>query len=55
MFKLLNEEGLWQTLLRQKYLRNQNLAQVQRQPTNYTFGGRGPMKVKEDFFSFGTF
>ena len=30
MFKLINEEGIWQSLLRNKYLKNQTIAQVEK-------------------------
>jgi hypothetical protein len=34
LFKLLNEEGVWQELLRNKYLHSKSLAQVTMKPTN---------------------
>ena len=30
LFKLINEEGIWQSLLRKKYLKNETTAQVQK-------------------------
>ena len=37
LFKLLNEEGVWQGLLYNKYLSNKTLAQVEAQPTDLPF------------------
>ena len=53
LFKLLNEEGVWQELIRNKYLINRTLAQVDEKPTNSPFW-KGLMHVKE-FFSRGSF
>ena len=33
LFKLLNEEGMWQTILKRKYLGNKVLSQVAKKPT----------------------
>ena len=30
LFKLINEEGIWQSLLRNRYLKNQTIAQVEK-------------------------
>ena len=49
LFKLLNEEGTWQTLLRRKYLGNKTLSQVTKQPGDSHFW-TGLMEVKEHFF-----
>ena len=54
LFKLLNEDGVWQELLQNKYLQNKTLAQVEAQPTDSPFW-KGLMRVKEDFFSRGSF
>ena len=54
LFKLLNEEGVWQELLQNKYLQSKTLAQVEAQPTDSHFW-KGLMRVKEDFFSRGSF
>ena len=54
LFKLLNEEGVWQELLQNKYLQSKTLAQVEAQPTDSPFW-KGLMRVKDDFFSRGSF
>ena len=54
LFKLLNEEGTWQTLLRRKYLGNKTLSQVTKQPGDSHFW-TGLMEVKEHFFERGKF
>jgi hypothetical protein len=52
LFKLLSEEGMWQQLLCNKYLKNKTLAQVEAKPTDSPFW-KGLMHVKEDFFKRG--
>jgi hypothetical protein len=37
LFKLLSEEGVWQELLKNKYLRGKTLSQVQAKPTDSPF------------------
>lgn len=54
LFKLINEEGIWQNLLRRKYLSHKNLAQAQRQPGDSHFWS-GLMKVKDQFLHYGRF
>jgi hypothetical protein len=49
LFKLLNEDGMWQELLHKKYLRSKTLSQVSASPTDSPFW-KGLMNVKEDFF-----
>ena len=49
LFKLLSEEGVWQELLHNKYLRGKTLSQVQAKPTDSPFW-KGLMGVKSDFF-----
>ena len=49
LFKLLNEEGVWQKLLRNKYLNSKTLSQVTTKPFDSPLW-KGLMKVKEDFF-----
>jgi hypothetical protein len=39
LFKLINEEGIWQNLLRKKYLKNETIAQVQKKPGDSHFLG----------------
>ena len=53
-FRLLNGDGIWQQLLRNKYLRNKTLTQVQYMPGDSQFWA-GLMKVKEEFLSLGKF
>jgi hypothetical protein len=52
LFKLLNEEGFWQELLKIKYLHSKTLSQVVAKPSDSPFW-KGLMRVKEDFFGFG--
>jgi hypothetical protein len=54
LFKLLNEEGVWQELLQNKYLRHKTLSDVQAKPTDSPFW-KGLMEVKGEFFSRGFF
>jgi exonuclease III len=54
LFQLLNEEGVWQELLRNKYLSQKTLAEVQAKPTDSAFW-KGLMRVKDDFFARGSF
>ena len=54
LFKLLNEEGMWQELLQNKYLHSKTLAQVEISPNDSPFW-KGLMRVKKDFFSRGHF
>jgi hypothetical protein len=53
LFKLLNEEGMWQELLCNKYLKNKTLSQISANPTDSPFW-KGLMHVKDDFFSRGS-
>jgi hypothetical protein len=54
LFKLLNEDGMWQELLHKKYLRSKTLSQVSASPTDSPFW-KGLMNVKEEIFSRGSF
>ena len=54
LFKLLNEEGLWQEPLRNKYLKDKPLGCCTKKPTDSHFW-KGLMKVKDTFLSLGTF
>jgi hypothetical protein len=54
LFRLLNEDGVWQQLLRNKYLRDKSLTQVQYLPGDSQFWA-SLMKVKEEFLSLGKF
>ena len=50
--KLLNEEGIWQELLHNKYLSNNTLAEVEAKHTDSPFW-KGLMGVKDNFFNRG--
>ena len=50
----MNEKGMWQELLTNKYLGDKTLSQVKGKPTDSPFW-RGIMRVKDDFFSRGFF
>ena len=54
LFKILSEEGVWQELIQNKYLRDKTLAQVSAKPTDSPFW-KGIMSVKNEFFSLGSF
>ena len=54
LFKLLNRDGVWQQLLKNKYLRDKTLTQVQYMPGDSQFWA-GLMKVKDEFLSMGRF
>ncbi|WVZ66965.1 hypothetical protein U9M48_016115 [Paspalum notatum var. saurae] len=54
LFKLLNEDGLWQNLLRNKYLRNKTLSQVTKKAGDSHFW-MGLMGIKDQFLELGTF
>jgi hypothetical protein len=54
LFRLLNGDGIWQRLLRNKYLRDKTLTQVQYMPRDSHFWA-GLMKVKEEFVSLSKF
>jgi hypothetical protein len=50
LFKLLSEEGMWQQLLHNKYLKNKTLSQVEVKPNDSQFW-KCLMHVKNDFFN----
>jgi hypothetical protein len=54
LFKLINETGVWQELIQNKYLNGKTLSHVVSKPTDSPFW-KGLMKVKEDFFAHGFF
>jgi hypothetical protein len=54
LYKLLNDEGLWQELLHNKYLSHKTLSEVEAKPTDSPFW-KGLMKVKDEFFHRGHF
>jgi hypothetical protein len=49
MYKLLNENGVWEELLQNKYLPSHTLSQVKVKPSNSPFW-KGLMRFKDDFF-----
>jgi hypothetical protein len=54
LFKLINEDGLWQMVLWNKYLANQTIGKVNRLPGGSHFWA-GLMKAKQKFLMFGSF
>jgi hypothetical protein len=54
LFKLLTEDGMWQTLLKQKYVGSKVLSQVFWKPGDSHFWA-GLMAAKPNFFRFGHF
>ena len=54
LFSLINEDGVWQQLLCNKYLRNKSIAQVKYKPGDSQFWA-GLMKVKTEFLRLGSF
>jgi hypothetical protein len=54
LFKLINEDGIWQNLLKRKYLKTQMISQVQRKPRDSHFSS-GLVRVKDSFLSLGHF
>jgi hypothetical protein len=54
LFKLLNEEGTWQLLLRSKYLSSKTLSKVHVKPKDSQFW-KGILMVKEQFLKSGAF
>ena len=54
LYKLINGDGVWQQLLKKKYLKNKILAQVMKRPSDSQFWS-GFMEVKDHFFTRGEF
>jgi hypothetical protein len=54
LFELINEEGLWQTILWNKYLTSQMIGKMDRKPRDSHFWA-GLMKAKEAFLRHGSF
>lgn len=52
LFKILPEEGMWQQIIKNKYLQGKTLSQVEAKPTDSPFW-KGLMRVKDMFFTFG--
>jgi hypothetical protein len=55
LFKLINEDVLWQTILRNKYLSNQTIGNVDKKKPGDSHFWSGLMKVKNNFLRFGSF
>jgi hypothetical protein len=51
---LINEDGLWQQILKKKYFRSNTIAQVQRRQRDSHFWS-GLLKVKDTFLNLGGF
>ena len=54
LFKLINEDGLWQDLLKRKYLSNKSISQVSKKLGDSHFWS-GLMHVKNQFLVLGSF
>jgi hypothetical protein len=54
LFNLINRDGAWQQLLRNKYLNNKSITQVSKRLGNSQFWS-GLINVKDQFLSFGNF
>jgi hypothetical protein len=54
LVNLLNTDDIWQTLLRNKYLRSKSLTQVEAKPYDSHFW-RGLMHIKDEVLSKGSF
>ena len=54
LFKLCNEEGTWQELIRNKYLKNKTLSQIEKK-NGFSQFWNGLLGVKDIFLSLGKF
>jgi hypothetical protein len=54
LYKLLNEDGMWQQLLKNKYLGDKSLTQISRRPGDSHFWS-GLMNIKDQFLRCGHF
>ena len=54
LFKLTNEDDIWQQILRNKYLKSKTLTQVEKKPGDSQFWS-GLMSVKQEFLNWMTF
>lgn len=54
IYKLLTENGVWQEIIRNKYVGSKAISQVHWKPGDSHFWN-GVMKAKEFFFHFGSF
>ncbi len=53
LFKLINEQGVWQDFLRRKYLHNKSITEVDKKQ-GYSHFWSGLMKVKDTFLNMGS-
>ncbi len=53
LYKLINEEGVWQDLLKRKYLYNKSITQVDKKQGDFHFLS-GLIKVKSTFLNMGS-
>jgi hypothetical protein len=54
LFKLLNEDGLWQELLRNKCIKNKTLGSCEKKPTDSHFW-KSTVNIKDTFLELGHF
>ena len=54
LFKLCNEKGIWQELIRSKYLKNKTLSQIEKK-NGFSQFWNGSLGVKDIFLSLGKF
>ena len=54
LYKLINQQAIWQQLFKRKYMQDKTIGQVQRKPTDSQFW-TGLMKVRDCFIGFGSF
>jgi hypothetical protein len=54
LFELINEDGLWQQILKKKYVKDSIIAQVQHKQGDSHFWS-GLVKVKDEFLKLGHF
>ena len=54
LFKLCNEEGMWQDLIKNKYLKNKTLSQVEKK-AGVSYFWASLMGVKDQFLNLGRF
>jgi hypothetical protein len=54
LYNLINTEGTWQQLIRNKYVRNKSITQVQKRPSDSQFW-TGLMNIRDQFLVFDNF
>jgi hypothetical protein len=54
MYKLLNEDGMWQELLRNKYIKDKTLGSYVKKPTDFHFW-KSLMNIRDSFIELGSF